>query len=79
MKITELIKELQKTLERKGDINVYLQCDQEGNSYEAVRGASSLYMAESDGEYYFMDTVKDARDEMGFKRDELTDVVLVWP
>uniref|UniRef100_A0AAU6VYW2 Uncharacterized protein n=1 Tax=Pseudomonas phage Pyxpy01 TaxID=3138546 RepID=A0AAU6VYW2_9VIRU len=79
MKIGELIIALQLIQAKRGDIVVYLQSDQEGNNYEPVRGASFAYLAKDTwGGGYMYDTVKEALENDN-KRNELTDVVLVWP
>lgn len=79
MKISELILQLQLIQGRRGDIEVYLQSDQEGNNYEAARGASFAYFAKDTwGDGYMYDTVKEALENDN-KRAELVDVVLVWP
>lgn len=79
MKISELIATLHLIQGKRGDVEVYLQSDQEGNGYEEVRGASFAYFAKDTwGDGYMYDTVKEALANEN-KRDELTDVVLVWP
>lgn len=79
MKISQLIKQLQDVQAKKGDVECYLQTDQEGNGYEEIRGASfAYYCDDSWGEGHMYDTVKEALDN-DQKRKDLTDVVIVWP
>lgn len=81
MKISQLIKQLQAIQAKKGDIDCYLQTDQEGNGYEEIRGASFAYYGYDDGgwgEGCMYNTIKEAI-ENDQKRKELTDVVIVWP
>jgi hypothetical protein len=80
MKISQLIKQLQDVQAKKGDVDCYLQSDQEGNGYEEIRGATHAYRAEDSDEYYcFVDTIKEAVEGMGYKRKDCKSIVIVWP
>lgn len=79
MKISNLIANLEKIKEKHGDIDCWLQSDQEGNGYEELRGATFAYLGVNDWEEgHFYDTVKEALDE-GNKRKDLVDTVILWP
>ena len=79
MKISNLIKQLEAIQASKGDIDCWLQSDQEGNGYELLRGATFAYMGVDDwDDGYFYDTVKEAL-EAGNKRKDLVNCLILWP
>lgn len=52
MKISEMIKNLQKFMAEHGDVNCYCAADDEGNYYYEVFYAPSLYYTNKDGDIY---------------------------
>lgn len=50
MKVSEMIKNLQKFMAENGDIECYYAVDDEGNAYQEVRYTPSKYYVSEDGE-----------------------------
>lgn len=52
MKVSEMIKNLQKFIKEHGDIDCYYAVDDEGNGYQKIHYEPSLYYINDDDEVY---------------------------
>ena len=58
MKISEMIKNLQKFMDEHGDLECWYAVDDEGNGYQKVYYLPSMYFANEDGEVYQSDDLE---------------------
>ena len=64
MKVSEMIKNLQKFMDEHGDLDCWYAVDDEGNGYAEVHYIPSLYYANDDGyEVYHLNNVEDMEPE----------------
>ena len=74
MKVSEMIKNLQKFMKDNGDLDCWYAVDDEGNGYQKVYYEPSLFYVGSNGEVY--SNVKDLDDD-GLSVEDVTRVCIV--
>lgn len=74
MKVSEMIKNLQKFMKDNGDLDCWYAVDDEGNGYQKVYYDPSLFYVGSNGEVY--SNVKDLDDD-GLSVEDVTKVCIV--
>ena len=74
MKVSEMIKNLQKFMKDNGDLDCWYAVDDEGNGYQKVYYEPSLFYVGSNGEVY--SNVKDLDDD-GLSVEDVTKVCIV--
>ena len=74
MKVSEMIKNLQKFMKDNGDLDCWYAVDDEGNGYQKVYYDPSLFYVGSNGEVY--SNIKDLDDD-GLSVEDVTKVCIV--
>lgn len=73
MKASQLVAQLEKMIEVHGDLTVIGQADQEGNSYDMIRGADFTYVSED------LQTTVDSEHEAEEYGEDFQPVIVVYP
>ena len=73
MKISEMIKNLQKFMEEHGDLECWYARDDEGNGYQAIYFKPSFMYANEDGEMYREEDL----EEYELTEEDVTPVCIV--
>jgi hypothetical protein len=73
MKASQLIAQLSTLIAERGDLTVIGQADQEGNSYDTIRGADFTYISED------LQTTVDSLHETEEYGEEFSPVIVVFP
>lgn len=69
MKVSEMIKNLQKFMEENGDIDCYYAKDDEGNGYSEVYYSPTLMYVDGYGEAYSIESIEQDKKD-GYLTDE---------
>jgi hypothetical protein len=73
MKASQLIAQLSTLIAEHGDLTIIGQADQEGNSYDMIRGADFTYVSED------LQSAVDSLEEAEEYSEEFQPVIVVYP
>lgn len=73
MKASQLIAQLSTLIAEHGDLTIIGQADQEGNSYDTIRGADFTYVSED------LESTVDSLMEAEEYSEEFSPVIVIYP
>ena len=77
MKISEMIKNLQKFMEKYGDLDCWYATDDEGNEYHEVYYDLSFRYVNEDGDMYSEEDIEEYLEDYELTKEDVTPVCIV--